>query len=71
MSPVKYTLDANAPPDCLNDFAAFGLNVPGVTGGQANFVGFNNLYSGPGGLCGSGSPTVLFAYNTTTTVGER
>src|SRR5438445_3335417 len=69
MSPVKYSLDANAPPDCINDYAAFGLNVAGVTGGQANFVGLNNLYSGPGGLCGSGSPTVLFAYNTTTTAG--
>ena len=69
MSPVKYSLDANAPPDCINDYAAFGLNVAGLTGGQANFVGLNNLYSGPGGLCGSGSPTVLFAYNTTTTAG--
>jgi hypothetical protein len=69
MSPVKYTLDSDATPDCLNDYAAFGLNVPGVTGGQANFVGFNNLYSGPGGLCGSGGPTVIFAYNTTTVGG--
>ena len=71
MSPIKYGFDANAPPDCTNDYAAFGLNVAGVTGGQANFVGMNDLYSGPGGLCGTGNPSLLFAYNTTTIAGGR
>jgi hypothetical protein len=41
-----------------------------VTGGQANLVGFNNLYSGAGGICGPGGPTLLFAYNTTTSGGK-
>jgi hypothetical protein len=68
MSPIKYGFDVNAPPDCLNDYAAFGLNVAGVTGGQANFVGMNNLYAGSGGLCATG-PSLLFAYNTTTVAG--
>jgi hypothetical protein len=69
MSPVKYGFDVNAPPSCANDYAAFGLNVAGVTGGQANFVGMNNLYTGTGGLCGTGNPSLLFAYNTTTIAG--
>ena len=38
MSPVKYGFDVNAPPSCTNDYAAFGLDVAGVTGGQANFA---------------------------------
>ena len=71
MSPIKYGFDVNAPPSCANDYAAFGLNVPGVTGGQANFVGMNDLYSGPGGQCGTGNPSLLFAYNTTTVAGGR
>ena len=69
MSPIKYGFDVNAPPSCTNDFAAFGLNVAGVTGGQANLVAFNNLYRGPGGLCGGGAASILFSYNTTTAVG--
>jgi hypothetical protein len=69
MSPAKYGFDVNAPPSCTNDYAAFGLNVAGVTGGQANLVAFNNLYRGPGGLCGTGAPSTLFAYNTTTVAG--
>jgi hypothetical protein len=71
MSPIKYGFDVNAPPDCTNDYAAFGLDVAGVTGGQANFVGLNMLYSGPGGFCGTGNPNLLFAYNTTTIAGGR
>src|SRR2546427_5099097 len=69
MSPVKYGFDVNALPSCANDFAAFGLDVAGVTGGQANLVAFNNLYRGPGGLCGTGAPSILFSYNTTTVAG--
>jgi hypothetical protein len=70
MSPAKFGFDDTAA-DCLNDYAVFGLNVVGATGGQANLVAFNNLYSGAGGLCGSGNPTVLFAYNITTAAGGR
>lgn len=51
MSPAKYGFDANGTPDCNADYAVFGLNVAGVTGGQANMVGLDNLYSGPGGFC--------------------
>jgi len=69
MSPVKYGFDVNAPPSCANDFAAFGLDAAGVTGGQGNLVAFNNLYRGPGGLCGTGAPSTLFSYNTTTVAG--
>jgi hypothetical protein len=69
MSPVKYGFDVNAPPSCVNDFAAFGLDVAGITGGQGNLVAFNNLYRGPGGLCGTGAPSTLFSYNTTTVAG--
>jgi hypothetical protein len=73
MFPAKYSFDGAAPPSCTNDFAVFGLTVAGVTGGQANLVGFNNLYSGtsPTGICGSGGPSVLFAYNITTVAGGK
>jgi hypothetical protein len=63
MYPAKYSFNLNAAPDCTNDFVVFGLNVAGNTGGQANLVGINNLYSGvPAGICGA-VPTVLFSYN--------
>jgi hypothetical protein len=65
MYPAKYSYDPGAPPDCLNDYVVFGLNIAGTTGKQANLIAFNNLYSGVGGICG-GAPTVLFAYNVTT-----
>jgi len=72
---AKFSFDPNAPPDCTNDYVVFGLATPGVTGGRANLVAYNNLYSDPvngGGLCdppiGPGlGPKVLFAYNITTT----
>ena len=48
----------------------FGLNIAGVTNGQANLVAFNNLYAGPGGMCGA-TPTVMFAYNTSTVSGGK
>jgi hypothetical protein len=66
MFPAKYSFNPGAPPSCANDFVVFGLNGSGTTGGQANFVAFNNLYSGAGGLCGGGAPTVMFAYNIST-----
>jgi hypothetical protein len=68
--PAKYSFDPTLPPDCANDFVVFGLTTPGVDGGQANLVAFNNLYSGTGGICGA-APTVLFAYNITTVPGGR
>ena len=66
MFPAKYSFNPGAPPSCANDYVVFGLNGSGNTGGQANFVAFNDLYSGPGGLCGSGEPSVMFAYNIST-----
>jgi hypothetical protein len=68
MFPGKYSFDPGAPPSCANDYVVFGLNTAGVTGGQANLVGFNNLYAGTGGLCGA-APTVLFAYNVSSVAG--
>ena len=68
MYPAKYSFNPAANPDCTNDFVVFGLDIAGTTGGQANLVGFNKLYSGAGGLCGA-APAVYFAYNTTTQTG--
>jgi hypothetical protein len=62
MSPAKYTFDTAAPPSCTSDYVVFALNTGG-SATQANVIAFNQLYSGPGGLCGSGNPSVLFAYN--------
>src|SRR6202521_4780659 len=74
MFPAKFSFDAAAPPDCTNDYVVFGLAATGSTGtgGHANLVAFNNLYSDPvngGGLCDAPNGpglTVLFAYNITT-----
>jgi hypothetical protein len=75
MYPAKYSFDPTLPPSCANDYAVFGITAVGnvgTGGGQANLIGFNNLYSGPGpGLCGSGGPSVFFAYNTTTVAGGK
>lgn len=71
MFPAKFTFDINAAADCVNDYVVFGLNVPGVTGGQANVVGLNQLYRGAGGLCGNGSANVNWAYNGSTAVGGQ
>ena len=70
--PAKFSFDPGAPPSCSSDYVVFGLNTAGVTGGQANLVAFDNLYSGttPPGLCGA-APTVLFAYNITTVTGGK
>jgi hypothetical protein len=71
MSPAKFGLDTSVPPSCTNDYVLFALNVAGTTGGQASLVAYNNLYSGPGGFCGTGGPSVLFSYNTTTAGGKN
>jgi hypothetical protein len=70
MYPAKYSFDPGAPPDCVNDYVVFGLNIAGTTGKQANLIAFNNLYSGTGGICGP-APTVLFAYNVTSVTGGK
>ena len=70
MYPAKFSFDPGAAPSCANDYVVFGVNVAGATGGQANLVAFNNLYSGTGGMCGA-APTVLFAYNVTTVKGGK
>jgi hypothetical protein len=46
MSPAKFAFDINATPSCTNDYVVYGLNATGATGGQANLVALNNLYSG-------------------------
>jgi hypothetical protein len=61
--PAKYSFDITANPDCNNDFVAFPTNLTGVTGGQASFIAYRNLYAGVGGTCGA-NPTVYWAYNT-------
>jgi hypothetical protein len=72
MYPAKYIFNLNSNPDCVNDYAVFALNVAGVTGGQANLVGINQLYSGtaPTGLCGT-TPNVNWAYNGSALAGGR
>ncbi len=69
MFPAKYGFNINAAPSCSGDYVVYGLNVAGVTGGQANLVGVTNLYSGTGGLCGA-NPTVSWAYNGSTSGGS-
>jgi len=70
MYPAKFTFDPGAQPSCANDYVVFGLDVAGTTGNQANLIAFNNLYAGPGGLCGA-APTVMWAYNVTTVGGGK
>ncbi len=72
MYPAKYSFDPSLAPSCLNDYVVFGIAASGVTGGQANLIGFNNLYSGTGAsLCNRTAPTVMFAYNVTTVTGGK
>jgi len=60
--PAKYVFDVTAVPSCANDFVVIGIATNPASGGQANIVGVNNLYSGgAGALCSTG-PTVEFAY---------
>jgi hypothetical protein len=67
MYPAKFTFNVNATPNCTSDFVVYGLNVGGTTGGQANLVALNNLYSNTGGtgFCSGTAPTVYWAYNAT------
>jgi hypothetical protein len=67
------TFSASTTPSCTADFALFGLETAGATGGQANLVGLNELYTNPAGtgFCTGTAPNVMFAYNTTTLTGGR
>lgn len=69
--PAKFSFDINAPPSCTNDFVVFTTGLAGSTGGQASIVALNELYSGSGaggtGICGTGQPSVMWAYNTNLT----
>lgn len=73
MFPSKFSFDVGATPDCINDYVVFGLDVAGVTGGQANLVAFNNLYVNDAGtgFCSGTAPNVMFAYNITTVTGGK
>ncbi len=66
--PAKFSYDINATPSCTNDFVVFTTGSVGATGGQASIVALNQLYSGSGsggtGICGTGQPSVMWAYNT-------
>ena len=61
-TPAKFVFNVNSAPSCTNDFVVIGIPANPASGGQANIVGVNNLYSGgAGALCSTG-PTVMFAY---------
>jgi hypothetical protein len=64
--PAKFVFDVTAAPSCSNDFVAIGIGENPASGGQANIVGVNNLYStSPASAapnCTTNGPTVMFAY---------
>jgi len=62
--PAKFVFDVTAAPSCANDFVVMGLPANPASGGQANIVGLNNLYSSSSatGYCPGTGPTVTFAY---------
>ena len=64
--PAKYVFDVTATPSCSSDFVAIGIGTNPVSGGQANILGVNNLYStSPASSapnCTTNGPTVKFAY---------
>ena len=65
--PAKYVFDVTAAPSCANDYVVIGVAATPASGGQANIVGYNNLYSTQGAsvpapLCGTSGPSVKFAY---------
>ena len=66
-SPSKFAFDVTALPSCTNDFVVTGIPATPLAGGQANIIGYNNLYSYQGTttippLCPTNGPTVMFAY---------
>jgi hypothetical protein len=62
--PAKFVFDVTAAPSCTSDFVAVGVPANPVSGGQANIVGLNNLYSSSaaGAYCSGSGPKVMFAY---------
>ena len=65
--PAKFDFDVTAAPSCANDYVVIGIPANPASGGQANIVGVNNLYSSegpstPAPLCGTTGPAVMFAY---------
>ena len=64
--PAKFVFDVTAAPSCSNDFVAIGIASNPASGGQANILGVNNLYStSPASAapnCTTNGPTVMFAY---------
>lgn len=66
-SPAKYVFDVTAPltlASCTSDYVAIGIPAAPAPAGQANIVGYNNLYTGssPSGVCTGTGPNVMFAY---------
>jgi hypothetical protein len=61
-TPAKFVFDVTAAPSCANDYVAIGIPSAPVSGGQANILGVNNLYTGASGFCTGAGPTVKFAY---------
>lgn len=62
--PAKYVFDVTATPSCTNDFVVIGIPASPASGGQANILGVNNLYSNATstGYCAGTGPNVMFAY---------
>jgi len=62
--PAKFVFDVTAVPSCTKDFVVIGLPANPASGGQANIIGLNNLYSSSTstGYCPTAGPTVMFAY---------
>lgn len=67
--PAKFSFDANADPDCNNDFVVYNTSKTGSAGAVANIIAFNELYStqgSVGGLCEQDGPSVYWSYFTGT-----
>ena len=64
--PAKFVFDVTAAPSCTNDFVVIGIPANPTSGGQANIIGLNNLYSSQppstADYCTTNGPTVMFAY---------
>jgi hypothetical protein len=62
--PAKFVFDVTGAPSCTNDFVVIGIPANPASGGQANVVGLNNLYTSSSGTgyCSGTGPTVKFAY---------
>jgi len=68
--PAKFGFDANAAPDCVNDYVAFNTSLPGASG-TPNIIALNQLYTSqaggsPAGFCGTNGPSVMWSYFTGT-----